>query len=152
MDVLGIIGVAAGGVAIPLASASTATSVVGISQSANGQQQQASGGGGGGQAAPDPAADPRLAKFNIVVFCDTESSKRDEVNRKTVVLRKNKVRSSSFPSILHCSFSGSSGSMLGIPKSVNSQTDTSFPGFTLTTQPVQNLKASSVPYLVILRS
>lgn len=147
MEVLGIIGVAAGSVAIPLASASTATSVVGISQSANGQQQ-----GGSGQAAPDPATDPRLAKFTIVVFCDTESSKRDQVNRKTVVLRKNKVCLPSFSSIPHFSLLSSSGSTLGILKRVNFQTGTSFPGFTLSIQPVQSLKVSLVPYLEILRS
>jgi len=89
MDVLGILGVAAGSVAIPLAAVSTSTAVVGISQGVSAQQRGA-GGGGGEEADKD---DPRVAKFNIVVECtDTQSSARHLVNNKIVVIREGKVR------------------------------------------------------------
>ncbi|KAJ2921851.1 hypothetical protein H1R20_g15251, partial [Candolleomyces eurysporus] len=91
MDVLGIIGVAAGSVAIPLAAVSTSTSVVGISQGVSAQQRGGASGGGGGGAEPEKD-DPRLAKFNLVVECtDSSSSAKHLVHNKIVVLRGNKL-------------------------------------------------------------
>lgn len=90
MDVIGIIGVAAGSVAIPLAAVSTSTSVVGISQGVGAQQRGGASGGGGGEPEKD---DPRLAKFNLVVECADESSPAKHlVHNKIVVLRQKKVR------------------------------------------------------------
>ncbi|KAJ7221827.1 hypothetical protein B0H12DRAFT_302823 [Mycena haematopus] len=82
MEVLGILGVAAGSVAIPLAAVSTATSVAGISQGASAQQAGAQNGGGGG----DPKDDPRLAKFSLRVDCASRS-----IDGKIVVLRNQKL-------------------------------------------------------------
>ncbi|KAJ7137410.1 hypothetical protein C8R43DRAFT_1020144 [Mycena crocata] len=81
MDLLGIVGVAAGSVAIPLASVSTATSVAGISQGASAQQAGAQGGGG----EADPKDDPRLKKFSLRATC--QSSFERDVEGKIVVLR-----------------------------------------------------------------
>lgn len=90
MDVLGIIGVAAGSVAIPLAAVSTSTAVVGISQGVS-AQQNGGGGGGGGGGEPDKD-DPRVAKFNIITECLEDSSPaKNLVNNKLVVLRNDKV-------------------------------------------------------------
>jgi len=86
MDVLGIIGVATGSVSIPLSAASLSTAVVGISQGASAQQ------GGGGKAASEPDADdPRLAKFSLRTTCTSNSSRRDNVHGKIVVLRNRKL-------------------------------------------------------------
>ncbi|KAJ6489039.1 hypothetical protein C8R45DRAFT_901948 [Mycena sanguinolenta] len=82
MEVLGILGVAAGSVAIPLAAVSTATSVAGISQGASAQQAGAQNGGGGA----DPKEDPRLAKFSLRVESDSRL-----VDGKIVVLRKQRL-------------------------------------------------------------
>jgi hypothetical protein len=84
MEVLGILGVAAGSVAIPLAAVSTATSVAGISQGASAQQAGAQGGGGGA----DPKDDPRVAKFSLRVNCEDSR----HLDGKIVVLRNQKVR------------------------------------------------------------
>ncbi|KAJ7816516.1 hypothetical protein B0H14DRAFT_2844641 [Mycena olivaceomarginata] len=83
MEVLGILGVAAGSVAIPLAAVSTATSVAGISQGASAQQAGAQGGGGGA----DPKDDPRMAKFSLRVNCDDSR----HLDGKIVVLRNQKL-------------------------------------------------------------
>lgn len=89
MDIIGIIGVAAGSVAIPLAAVSTSTSVVGISQGVSAQQRGGASDGGGGEPEKD---DPRLAKFNLVVECSDESSSAKHlVHNKIVVLRDKKV-------------------------------------------------------------
>ncbi|KAJ6563892.1 hypothetical protein B0H19DRAFT_1139927 [Mycena capillaripes] len=69
MDLLGIVGVAAGSVAIPLAAVSTATSVAAISQGAN------------------PKDDPRLAKFSLRVSCPDSR----ELDGKIVVLRAQRL-------------------------------------------------------------
>ncbi|KAJ7264786.1 hypothetical protein C8J57DRAFT_1713509 [Mycena rebaudengoi] len=82
MDLLGVVGVAAGSVAIPLAATSTATSVASISQGASAQQAGAQGGG-----AADPKDDPRLAKFSLRAAAD---GARD-VDGKIVVLRNGKL-------------------------------------------------------------
>ncbi|KAJ7621132.1 hypothetical protein FB45DRAFT_1032397 [Roridomyces roridus] len=83
MELLGIVGVAAGSVAIPLAAVSTATSVASISQGASAQQAGAQGGG-----AADPKDDPRLAKFTLRVSCPAANK---ELDGKIVVLRKEKL-------------------------------------------------------------
>ncbi|KAJ7811549.1 hypothetical protein B0H14DRAFT_2859873 [Mycena olivaceomarginata] len=83
MEVLGILGVAAGSVAIPLAAVSTATSVAGISQGASAQQAGAQGGGGGA----DPKDDPRMAKFSLRVNCEDSR----HLDGKIVVLRNQKL-------------------------------------------------------------
>ncbi|KAJ7580277.1 hypothetical protein C8J56DRAFT_962736 [Mycena floridula] len=88
MDVLGIIGVAAGSVAIPLAAVSTSTSVVAISQGVSAQQ---SGGGQGAGAEADPKEDPRLAKFSLRASCQADSPARGDVDGKIVVLRNQKL-------------------------------------------------------------
>ncbi|KAF8177064.1 hypothetical protein K438DRAFT_1606735 [Mycena galopus ATCC 62051] len=85
MEVLGILGVAAGSVAIPLAAVSTATSVAGISQGASAQQAGAQNGGGGGGG--DPKEDPRLAKFSLKVHCSASRT----VDGKIIVLRNQKL-------------------------------------------------------------
>jgi len=94
MDVIGIIGVAAGSVAIPLSAVSTSTSVVAISQGVSAQQRGASGGGGGDDAEADKS-DPRLAKFNLVAKCEPQTSAGSSalklVNGKIVVLRKGRL-------------------------------------------------------------
>jgi len=88
MDVIGIIGVAAGSVAIPLAAVATSTSVVGISQGVSAQQRGAAGGDSG---AADKE-DPRIAKFNLLVQCTEPASPAIHlVNNKVVVLRQGKV-------------------------------------------------------------
>jgi hypothetical protein len=90
MDVIGIIGVASGSVAVPLSAASIATSVVAISQGTSAQQQGGGGGGGGGE--PDKN-DPRLAKFTLEVRCEDEDPDvRDQLNHKRVILREGRVR------------------------------------------------------------
>ncbi|KAF9482395.1 hypothetical protein BDN70DRAFT_875144 [Pholiota conissans] len=95
MDVIGIIGVAAGSVAIPLAAVSTSTSVVGISQGVSAQQKGAGAGAGAGDAAEADKADPRLAKFNLIAQCSPQpsagSSALKLVNGKIVVLRKGRL-------------------------------------------------------------
>ncbi|KAF7335420.1 hypothetical protein MVEN_02194900 [Mycena venus] len=83
MDILGVVGVAAGSVAIPLSAVSTATSVAAISQGASAQQAGAQGGGGGA----DPKDDPRLAKFSLRVNCPDSRA----VDGKIVVLRKQRL-------------------------------------------------------------
>jgi hypothetical protein len=94
MDVIGIIGVAAGSVAIPLSAVSTSTSVVAISQGVSAQQRGAGGGGGGDDAEADKS-DPRLAKFNLVAKCEPQTSAGSSalklVHGKIVVLRKGRV-------------------------------------------------------------
>ncbi|TEB24239.1 hypothetical protein FA13DRAFT_1639037 [Coprinellus micaceus] len=86
MDVLGLIGVAAGSVAIPLAAVSTSTAVVGISQGVSSSQN------GGGKGEDVDKDDPRVAKFNLVVEClDDFSPARNLVNNKIVVLRNDKL-------------------------------------------------------------
>lgn len=94
--ILGIIGAVTGAVGTPVAVASaphaavsTATSVVGVSQGTAGQQQGDSGAGSG----PDPADDPRLAKFTLTTNCDATSPADDEVHGMQVVLRNKKVGS-----------------------------------------------------------
>jgi hypothetical protein len=91
--ILGIIGAVTGAVSTPVSVASapnsavsTATSVVGVSQGTAGQQ-----GGSGAASGPDPADDPRLAKFTLVVHCDENSLDGDEIHGMQVVLRDNKV-------------------------------------------------------------
>lgn len=86
MDVLGIVGVAAGSVAIPLAAVSIATAVTGISQGVSASQN-----GGASEQAADPKDDPRLAKFSLRVSCEVNSPARKEVHGKIVVLRNRKV-------------------------------------------------------------
>ncbi|KAJ6555439.1 hypothetical protein DFH09DRAFT_1038004 [Mycena vulgaris] len=82
MDILGVVGVAAGSVAIPLSAVSTATSVAAISQGAS---QQSGGQGAGG---PDPKDDPRLAKFSLRAGCQGADS---DLDGKIVVLRNRKL-------------------------------------------------------------
>ncbi|KAJ7606314.1 hypothetical protein B0H17DRAFT_1119707 [Mycena rosella] len=83
MEMLGIVGVAAGAVAIPLAAVSTATSVAAISQGTSAQQAGAQGGGGA-----EPKDDPRLAKFSLRASCDAAGKHLDG---KIVVLRNRKL-------------------------------------------------------------
>lgn len=90
---LSIIGAVAGGVAIPVAAVgaptaavATSTSVVGLSQGMNNQQAAP------GDAGPDPKDDPRLAKFTLRAYCSMESSAKNQVHDKQVVLRNGKVR------------------------------------------------------------
>ena len=92
--ILGIIGAVTGAVGTPVAVASaphaavsTATSVVGVSQGTAGQQQENSSSSG-----PDPADDPRLAKFTLATNCGAISSFDGEVHGMQVVLRNKKVR------------------------------------------------------------
>ncbi|EAU85707.1 hypothetical protein CC1G_12264 [Coprinopsis cinerea okayama7 len=88
MDILGIVGVAAGSVAIPLSAVSTTTAVAGISQGLSAQQQ---GAGKGGDEDVDKE-DPRLAKFNLSVLCSDETSRaKNLVQNKMVVLRQGKL-------------------------------------------------------------
>ncbi|KAJ7635553.1 hypothetical protein DFH06DRAFT_1284322 [Mycena polygramma] len=82
MDLLGIVGVASGSVAIPLSAVSASTAVAAISQGASAQQ---SGGGGGGAA--DPKDDPRLAKFSLRSKCPDD----EELDGMIVVLRNQKL-------------------------------------------------------------
>ncbi|KAF9046836.1 hypothetical protein BDZ89DRAFT_1099317 [Hymenopellis radicata] len=82
--VLGIIGIAAGAVAIPLGATSTSTSVIGIAQ---GTQSQQSGSGSQSQPSEADKNDPRLAKFTITTECD----EADECDDKQVVLRNGKL-------------------------------------------------------------
>ncbi|KAJ7200755.1 hypothetical protein GGX14DRAFT_536335 [Mycena pura] len=82
MEILGIIGVAAGSVAIPLSAVSTATSVAAISQGTSAQQAGAQGGGGA-----DPKDDPRLAKFSLRARCPAAR----DLDGKIVVLRNQKL-------------------------------------------------------------
>ncbi|KAJ7118348.1 hypothetical protein C8R44DRAFT_738284 [Mycena epipterygia] len=86
MDILGVVGVAAGSVAIPLSAVSTATSVAAISQGASAQQS------GGAQSAGDAKDDPRLAKFSLRASCPAAGSGgRNELEGKIVVLRNQKL-------------------------------------------------------------
>ncbi|KAK0498129.1 hypothetical protein EDD18DRAFT_1283271 [Armillaria luteobubalina] len=86
--VLGVIGIAAGGVAIPLAASGVAASVASIAQGAGAQQQ--------GKAASKPAKppdpdDPRLKKFTLIAHCSEDSPLKDQVEGKQVVLRDRKL-------------------------------------------------------------
>ncbi|KAH6911734.1 hypothetical protein BKA70DRAFT_1370755 [Coprinopsis sp. MPI-PUGE-AT-0042] len=78
MDVIGIVGVAAGSVSIPLAG------LVGISQGVSGQQRA-------GAREEDDKDDPRVAKFNLLVASTDSSPARNLVLNKTVVLREGKL-------------------------------------------------------------
>lgn len=73
MDLLGIVGVASGSVAIPL---STATSIATISRGVRAQQ-----------VASDAVGDPRLAKFSLHASCQ-DVRERDV---KIIVLRNGRV-------------------------------------------------------------
>ncbi|KJA21870.1 hypothetical protein HYPSUDRAFT_1085620 [Hypholoma sublateritium FD-334 SS-4] len=88
MDVIGIVGVAAGAVSIPLAAVAASTAVVGISQGVNSQQK---GGVGSGADAEADKSDPRLAKFNLFAQCIPQASAGKHVHGKVVVLRKGKL-------------------------------------------------------------
>jgi hypothetical protein len=88
MDLLGIVGVASGSVAIPLSAVSTATSIAAISQGVSAQQAASDAAGGGGGGGGDPKEDPRLAKFSLRVSCPDVR----ELDGKIVVLRNGKVR------------------------------------------------------------
>ncbi|TFK22927.1 hypothetical protein FA15DRAFT_688143 [Coprinopsis marcescibilis] len=88
MDIIGILGVACGSVAIPLAATATATSVVGISQGVSAQQRAAAG-DDSGEADKE---DPRLSKFNLLVQSeDQSSSARHLLQNKCIVLRQGKL-------------------------------------------------------------
>ncbi|KAJ7023848.1 hypothetical protein C8F04DRAFT_1047764 [Mycena alexandri] len=86
MDLLGVVGVSAGAVAIPLSAVSASTAVAAISQGAS--QQSGAGGGGGGEPAKD---DPRLAKFSVKVSCEDPGRLGKELDGKIVVLRNKKL-------------------------------------------------------------
>ncbi|KAJ7737079.1 hypothetical protein B0H16DRAFT_108128 [Mycena metata] len=86
MDLLGVVGVSAGAVAIPLSAVSASTAVAAISQGAS--QQGGGGGGGGGEPAKD---DPRVAKFSIKVSCADRGPLGKELDGKIVVLRNKKL-------------------------------------------------------------
>jgi hypothetical protein len=73
MDLLGIVGVASGSVAIPL---STATSIATISRGVSAQH-----------VASDAVGDPRLAKFSLRASCQDVR----ELDVKIVVLRNGRV-------------------------------------------------------------
>ncbi|KAF6759160.1 hypothetical protein DFP72DRAFT_1102381 [Ephemerocybe angulata] len=89
MDIIGIVGVAAGSISIPLAAVATATSVMGISQGVNSSQGGGGGGGGGGEPDKD---DPRVPKFNVYTECAEPSSPaKNLVHNKIVVLREKKL-------------------------------------------------------------
>lgn len=88
MDVIGIVGVAAGAVSIPLAAVAASTAVVSISQGVNSQQK---GGAGSGADAEADKSDPRLAKFNLFAQCIPQASAGKHVHGKVAVLRKGKV-------------------------------------------------------------
>ena len=85
MDVIGIVGVAAGSVSIPLAAVATSTAVVGISQGVSSQQRA------GAREEGADEDDPRLAKFNLLVTSSDPSPARNLVMNKTVVLREGKA-------------------------------------------------------------
>lgn len=89
--VLGVIGVAAAAVAIPLAATSSSTSVIGIAQGTNASQQS-----GNSTKNEEPSEedmnDPRLKKFTVRTHCDEEHPLREVVDEKQVVLRDGKVR------------------------------------------------------------
>ena len=87
MDIIGIVGVAAGSVSIPLAAVATSTAVVGISQGVSSQQRA------GAREEGADKEDPRLAKFNLLVTSDDPTPARNLVMNKTVVLREGKVSS-----------------------------------------------------------
>lgn len=87
--VLGVIGIAAASIAIPLGATSTATSVIGIAQGTNAQQ---SGGAQKQEPSEEDKNDPRLKKFTITTTCDVDHPLRQQVDKKQVVLRDNKVR------------------------------------------------------------
>ncbi|KAJ7134136.1 hypothetical protein C8R46DRAFT_1362299 [Mycena filopes] len=100
MDLLGVVGVSAGAVAIPLSAVSASTAVAAISQGAS-QQSGGSGGGGGGEADKD---DPRVAKFSLVASCESGGKLAEEVGGKIVVLRNkkvNRVRCTAVPRLPH---------------------------------------------------
>jgi type II secretory pathway pseudopilin PulG len=94
--VMGIIGLISGTVATPLGMSSAATSAesiavssVGIAQST---QQQRQDGRQEQQQQPNAATlDPRLAKFRLTTLCDSQSSRRDQVHAKIVVLQEGKL-------------------------------------------------------------
>ena len=88
MNVIGIVGVAAGSVSIPLAAVAASTAVVGISQGVSSQQK---GGGGSDANGSADKSDPRLAKFNLYAQCLPETPAGKHVHGKVVVLRKGKV-------------------------------------------------------------
>ncbi|KAJ7155667.1 hypothetical protein C8R46DRAFT_959900 [Mycena filopes] len=89
MDLLGVVGVSAGAVAIPLSAVSASTAVAAISQGAS-QQSGGSGGGGGGGGEADKD-DPRVAKFSLVASCESGGKLAEEVGGKIVVLRNKKL-------------------------------------------------------------
>ncbi|KAJ7718660.1 hypothetical protein B0H16DRAFT_1608900 [Mycena metata] len=85
MDLLGVVGVSAGAVAIPLSAVSASTAVAAISQGAS---QQSGAAQGGGEPAKD---DPRLAKFSLKVSCEDPGPLRKQVDGTIVVLRNKKL-------------------------------------------------------------
>ncbi|KAK0232179.1 hypothetical protein EDD85DRAFT_774900 [Armillaria nabsnona] len=90
--VVGVIGVAAGAVAIPLAAVGAATSVASIAQGA-GNQQRAAENNNNNNSAPKEADknDPRLAKFTLYAHCSEEAPLKEFVEGKQVVLRDHKL-------------------------------------------------------------
>lgn len=99
--VVGVIGVAAGAVAIPLAAVGAATSVASIAQGA-GNQQRAAENNNNNNSAPKEADknDPRLAKFTLYAHCSEEAPLKEFVEGKQVVLRDHKVSKSVVHSVL----------------------------------------------------
>lgn len=94
MDIIGLVGVAAGSVAIPLSAVSTATSVAAISQGASAQSA-------GGQGAGDAKDDPRLAKFSLRASCAAVGTGGNELHGKIIVLRNRKARRAMLPLSRH---------------------------------------------------
>ncbi|KAH8833097.1 hypothetical protein DL96DRAFT_1523407 [Flagelloscypha sp. PMI_526] len=93
--VLGIIGTVIGTAAVPMAAVAVpnsavgvATSVVGLSQGFSNQQEAASK---DGKDVTNPKEDPKLAKFNLHVHCESDSSARSRVHGKIVVLKDRKM-------------------------------------------------------------
>lgn len=97
---LGVIGAIAGATAIPMSgvsvaigASSTAISAASMSQNANQTQQsreqekQTTSAAGG----EPEKIEPTLEKFNLVAECVSESSKKDQVHNKIVVLKDEKV-------------------------------------------------------------
>lgn len=91
--VLGMIGLAVGVAAMPMSSVAVpnsavgiATSVVGLSQGFSSQQDAAAK--NGEEVDKD---DPRLAKFNLFVHCEAQSSQAKSIHGRIVVLKDRKV-------------------------------------------------------------
>jgi len=90
--VTGAVGAPLSMVAVPTSAVATSTSVVGVAQTASSQQSgQQNKSAASDEPETDLANDPRLAKFTLTTQCSSNSSRRDQVDGKQVVLRNGKL-------------------------------------------------------------